>query len=391
MRILHVITTLDVGGAEMHLLAQVRGQCVRGHSVRVVWLKGEGRLAPDFRAAGAEEVVRAPLGPLFPLRLDAHLRWCDLVHTHLLKADMATAVVATLRGKRARLVASKHNDEQVLAKDRRVARVHGVLGNLPARTIVLSDHVRSFFEHHGGLEPERMRRIYYGIDPEPFEAARAASAEQRAAVRQDVGYRTEDLIFTCVARFAPQKAHDVLLRGFALARERAEAGGALPPLKLLLVGDDPFGGNRTDVEVLARQLGLVRNFSVRFTGIRRDVPAILGASDVFVLTSRWEGLGLVFLEAMAAELPVLATRVSAVPEVVRDGETGRLVPPDDPEALATAMLELAADEPARRAMGAAGRARVREHFGLERMVEETLAVYDEVLGARPFAPAAAEP
>jgi glycosyltransferase involved in cell wall biosynthesis len=98
------------------------------------------------------------------------------------------------------------------------------------------------------------------------------------------------------------------------------------------------------------------------------------------MSSLWEGLGLVFLEAMAAGLPVLATRVSAVPEVVVDGETGLLVPPSDAEALAEGFGRLAADPSACKRLGAAGRARVRERFGLDRMVEETLAIYREVAG-----------
>lgn len=372
MKILHVITTLDVGGAEMHLLSQVRGQGAHGHAVRLCYLKGKGTLAPDFLAAGAERVERVAPNPFGGLR--EHLRWADLVHSHLLKADALTAVAATLAGKRARLVSGKHNDEQVLKKPL-VSLVHGVLGNLPPRTIVLSDHVGRFVERYGRVRRSRLRRVYYGLDPEPFERASTVSPEERAALRGSLGFGSGDVVFTCVARFAPQKAHDVLLRAFRRALDEARAGEA--PLRLLLVGDDPFGDGRRRAESLARELALGE--SVRFAGIRRDVPALLAASDVFVMSSLWEGLGLVFLEAMACGIPVLSTRVSAVPEVVVEGETGLLVPPSDPDALAAAMRELALDPEGRRRMGAAGRARVRAVFGLERMVEETLAVYRELV------------
>jgi len=374
VRILHVITTLDVGGAEMHLLAQVRGQAARGHEVRVAYLKGHGSLVDDFRSAGAREVVRVGSGPALAFRLWPHLRWAEIVHSHLLKADMATALLATLAGRRGGLIASKHNDEQVLRRPL-VAFVHGCLGSLPQRTICLSDHVARFIEEHGRIPRERLVRIYYGLDPKPFERA-ADDVSARAAARSEFGYRDEDTVFVCVARFAPQKAHDVLLRAF---REATSTPGA-PAMRLLLIGDDPFGDGRTRAEALARELELGE--LVTFAGIRRDVPRWLAASDVFVMCSLWEGLGLVFLEAMAARLPVLATRVSATPEVVEDRVTGVLVPVRDERALAAAMTELARAPQRRAEFGLRGRERVGRVFGLERMVDETLELYAQVQRAR---------
>jgi glycosyltransferase involved in cell wall biosynthesis len=371
VNILHVITTLDVGGAEMHLLAQVRGQTARGHMVRVAYLKGQGTLRADFEKAGAVAVTRLGSGIALPMRLRREIARSDLVHSHLLKADMVAAAVAASCGAREKLVSSKHNDEQVLKRPL-VSFVHGLLGNAPRRTIVLSDHVGRFIEEHGRVRRSRLRRIYYGVDPGPFERASAISASERAALRRTFGFGSDDVVFVCVARFAPQKAHDVVLRAFAELRSSSPA-----PVRLLLVGDDPFGDGRARAEALARELAL--DGACVFAGIRRDVPLLLAMSDVFVMSSLWEGLGLVFLEAMSAGLAVVSTHVSAIPEVVVEGETGLLVPPGDARALAAAMRELAID-PARRArFGAAGRLRVRERFGLERMIDETIAVYREVL------------
>jgi len=251
-----------------------------------------------------------------------------------------------------------------------VSLVHRVLGRLPARTIVLSDHVGRFFAEHGGVDPSRTRRIYYGVDPGPFQRATAMPEAEKLRLRSSLGVAPDDVVFVCVARFAPQKAHAVLLE--ALAKVEPQN------VRLLLVGDDPFGNGRALAEGVARELRL--GDRALFTGIRRDVPELLAISDGFVMSSRWEGLGLVFLEAMAAGLPVVATRVSAVPEVVVDGETGLLVPVDDPASLAAALTRLAGDADLRRGLGLAGARRVRERFGLGRMVEETLAVYREVRG-----------
>jgi glycosyltransferase involved in cell wall biosynthesis len=268
-------------------------------------------------------------------------------------------------------VASKHNDEQVLRR-KLVGLIHGCVGRLPRRTIVLSDHVGAFVAEHGRVPRRLQTRIYYGLDPAPFE--RALQAGDRNDLRASLGLGHDDLVFVCVARFAPQKAHDDLLRGFASAR--ACFASAHFPLRLLLVGDDPFGGGRRRAETLAGELALGE--SVKFAGIRRDVPALLAASDVFVMTSLWEGLGLVFLEAMATGLPVLATNVSAVPEVVVDRATGLLVPPRDPAAVAEAMLALARDAALRRQLGQRGRERVRKVFGLASMTEGTLRVYAQL-------------
>jgi glycosyltransferase involved in cell wall biosynthesis len=371
MRILHVITTLDVGGAEMHLLSQVRGQAARGHEVELAYLKGFGTLAEDFRAAGARWVGCVGTGLGLPSALWSRMRRADIVHSHLLKADMVCATLAACTGRARVLVSGKHNDEQVLKRPL-VSLVHGVLGRVPRRTVVLSDHVGRFIERYGRVPRSKLTRVYYGLDAEAFARAARLEAGQRAALRAQFGWSERELVFTCVARFAPQKAHDVLLRAFAHAR--TQPGGA--DLRLLLVGDDPFGDGRKRAEALARELEL--GPSVCFAGIRRDVPHVLAASDVFVLASLWEGLGLVFLEAMALGMPVLATQVSAVPEVVEPESTGVLVPAGDARALADGMLRLAADAGLRERLGAAGARRVRERFGLERMVEDTLAVYADV-------------
>jgi glycosyltransferase involved in cell wall biosynthesis len=373
VKILHVITTLDMGGAEKYLLSQVRGQSLRGHEVRVAYLKGAGSLRDDFKAAGAVEVIHAPLGIASFTKLLPALRAADVIHTHLLKADMSVAPLAWLAGKRSRLVSGKHNDEQVLKRPL-VSAIHGVLGKLPARTIVLSDHVGAFFRQYGGLRESGMRRIYYGLDRTPFEDAAARRSELLAERRAEFGWNTDDVVFICVARFAPQKAHDVLLRGMHAARERSAK-----PIRMLLVGDDPFGDGRTKAEDLAREFEL--GSDVHFAGIRRDVPELMAISDVFVMSSLWEGLGLVFLEAMATGLPQLGSRVSAVPEVVAEGETGLLVTPGASDALAAAMVQLAEDDALRARMAAAGRERVTDLFAIDRMVDETLAVYRELTEA----------
>ncbi|MFT5199668.1 MAG: glycosyltransferase involved in cell wall biosynthesis [Planctomycetota bacterium] len=375
MKILHIITTCDVGGAEMHILSQVRGQVARGHEVRVAYLLGQGTLNPDFLEAGASWVGLVGKGPGALWRLRTHLRWSELVHTHLLRADFMGALAATFWGRRRALISGKHNDERALLNPK-VARLHGWIGRLPVRTIALSKHVAGFVQEHGRLTGKGLVCIHYGIDPLPFMGAFAERAEGYKRLRAEFGFGERDVVFVCVARLAEQKAHDVLLQAFAQAKQAWSDPSR--DLRLLIVGDDPFADGMAKTTAWAADLDLLEDRSVVLTGIRRDVPAILGASDVFVMASRWEGLGLVFLEAMAANLCVLSTQVSAIPEVVEHGKTGELVPVDDAQSLGQAMTRLAADDKLRASYGARGLLRVQEHFTLEAMVDSTLAVYEEV-------------
>jgi len=382
VNLLHVITTADVGGAEMHLLAQVRGQVERGHAVRVAYLLGKGTLRPDFLAAGAQEVTLVGKSPLALWNLRRSLRWCDVVHTHLLRADFLGALAATIWGKRSVLVSGKHNDERALQRPW-VARLHGLIGRLPRRTIVLSEHVGRYMHTVGKLPVESMVCIYYGIDPAPFAQAHAERSRLRPALLQEFGWQAEDVVWICVARLAPQKAHDVLLQALRQAVDAWTQRGEAGRLRLWIVGDDPFGEGMARVRGWASEAGLLQDGSCVLTGIRRDVPALLAASDGFVMPSRWEGLGLVFLEAMAAGLPILATDVSAIPEVVLPRETGELVPVDDPQSLAETMVEWSRNPQQRARMGAAGQARVRTAFGLPTMVDRTLEVYRSLIPPRP--------
>jgi glycosyltransferase involved in cell wall biosynthesis len=174
-----------------------------------------------------------------------------------------------------------------------------------------------------------------------------------------------------VGRLSEQKAPLDLLEGFALfARERPDA-------ILVLVGDGPLRGA---VESRAAELGLADR--VRLAGLRRDVPRLLRAFDVFALASRWEGLPRVFPQAMAAGLPIVATRVDGAIEAISEGETGFLVEPGDFPALARALGALLDDPGLRRRMGEAARFRVEE-FSAERMVRQHGDLYVALLEGRP--------
>jgi glycosyltransferase involved in cell wall biosynthesis len=206
--------------------------------------------------------------------------------------------------------------------------------------------------------------IANGVDTEQIRNVPAGSRE---SVRATLGMHGE-FAWLAVGRFETAKDYPTMLRAFAQVRSRQ------PGAVLLLVGR---GSLQAETEVLARELGL--GDAVRFLGVRNDVPMLMNAADGYVMSSAWEGMPMVLLEAGAAGLPIVATAVGGNREVVLDDRTGFLVPPRDPEALAAAMLRLGGlPEAERRAMGERGHEHIRASYGLARVATRWEELYREV-------------
>ncbi len=217
-------------------------------------------------------------------------------------------------------------------------------------------------------DSDRCRVVYNGIEIPP-----ASETEDRNRARLALGLGAEEIAVGTVGHFAPLKGYEDLLRAIPPIKEKVPAarflitGGALYPA---------YRDYRRRLEELARELGVAEH--IVFTGEREDPGEILAALDIFVLPSRSEGFGRANLEAMAAGLPVVSTRVGGIPEVVIDGETGILVPPNRPESLAEAITALAKDPARRKRLGTAGRKRAAD-FSLPKMADGVAAVYREIL------------
>ncbi len=352
-RVLHVITTVAPGGAENHLLALAGAQVRAGHRVDVAYLRGDGARERPLAASGARPVRlghgRRP-GPGAVLRLAGLLRAgrYTVVHAHLVEGELA-AVLALALAPGPRLVITRHNDDPFWRRPV-VRPIASWLAGRADRVIAISDHVRRSFAELG-VPAEKLSTVYYGI--EPSEGGRA---------RAELGIPSDGPLLGAVGRLVEQKGHDVLLRALA----------ELPGARLAIVGGGPA---EADLRTQAASLGE----RVHWLGWRPDGAACMAAFDVFVHPSRWEGLGLVLLEAMALARPIVASRVSAIPEIVVDGETGWLVPPDDHRALAGALRE-AIDDPAEAGRrGRAGRRRLEACFTVARMTAATTAVYDRAV------------
>jgi glycosyltransferase involved in cell wall biosynthesis len=213
-----------------------------------------------------------------------------------------------------------------------------------------------------GFSSRQVGVIYNGIDPGP-----APSPSRTAEVRARLGIAPGVLAVGAVGRLDPVKDVPTLLAGF----RSFVASGA--PAHLVLVGDGP---ERSRVEQLVRESGL--DARVTLTGYRADARELLSGFDVYVNSSVFEGVSLTILEAMAAGLPVVATRVGGTREVVVDEDTGLLIPSRDPRAVAEALRHLASDASRRRDFGLAGRQRVEQRFAASRMVAEYAAAYQAV-------------
>lgn len=307
---------------------------------------------------------RRGFDPRMYSRIDAVLRRLrpHIVHTHTyaLRYVLPPVVYRRIRGK----VHTVHNlaEREVDGPGKLVHRLAFSLGVVP---VAIASEVAVSLDRVYGLT--RVPLIPNGI---PLQAYRFPEMT-RAEWRRREGIEAEEVVFVCVGRLTPQKNQQLLLDAFARVPGAKEKG------RLLLVGD---GEKRRELELQAAALGL--GHRVHFLGVRTDIPIILGACDVLVLSSRWEGNPLAVMEAMAAGKPVIATAVGGVPELVTDGATGLLVAPGDAAALGEALSALLHDASKRREMGGAAAQRAEEQFCAKVMTRRYEELYENLLAPR---------
>lgn len=344
IRVALVVGRLNVGGAEGELIRLARGLDRSRFQPFVVTLQDRGPRASE-------------LGDVDLVELGRRRKWCPTTYLALRRL---------LRERKPDIVQTFLFTENVFC--RRIGQgivVSGLQGSLSddyetgpslkltveratwdgARAVVSnSEYYRTLYKKLG-FPVGKVRVIRSGVTP--------AAPDPAAAVRERLGVRPDEVLVTCLARLVERKGHDELIR--------AGAG-----LRLLFVGDGP---RRRALE----------NRGALLTGARREIPEILAASDLVALPARFgEGCPNALLEAMAAGKPVVATRTGGIPEVVVDGKTGLLVPPEDVDALQAALRRLAADPALRASMGAAGRERARAEFSANRVVGAYESLYSEL-------------
>jgi glycosyltransferase involved in cell wall biosynthesis len=284
-----------------------------------------------------------------------------ILHAWMIHANVLGRALGRLAGV-AIIITSRRN---VSIGGKRREAINRVTAGLGDRAIAVCELARQVEIEQTKVLPEKVVTIYNGVEADMFSQVAPQSAVQ---ARSAFGIPTDVLLVGSVGRFRLQKGFVDLLVAMRQVDEHVSG------TRLLLVGD---GDLQDDLEAKTLSLGLDK--VVTFAGMRSDVPKILKALDVFVLPSWWEGMPNAVLEAMAAGLPVVATAVGGTPEVVVDGVTGLLVPPHDPDSLAQAIVRLLGDPDLRRRMGQAGQDRVGQQFSVEKMVEQTQTLYEQLV------------
>ena len=376
-RVVHLITRLDLGGAQQNTLF-----CVRHHDRSrfdvSLWAGSGGRLDAEARAIGGAEVrllpwLRHPIAPARDVaavaRLAAMLEGVDVLHTHSSKAGIVGRAAARLARVPA-VVHTVHGWSFNASQPRTRRSIYVALERLAARAtdrlVCVSESDREAGIALGIGDAMEYRVLRSGIDAELY----AASAGARERLRREIGCSPSTVLVGGIGNLKPQKAP----LDFIEAARLAHAADAR--LRFVYAGD---GEQREEVERAIARASL--GGTVRLLGWRDDVPDLLAALDVFLLTSRFEGLPRAALQAIAASVPVVATDTGGIGEVIATGEDGILVPVGDSRAAAAAVVRLAADPQERQRLAAHARRRLDASFDIRRMVGDLENLYEELLAA----------
>jgi glycosyltransferase involved in cell wall biosynthesis len=349
--IAHVADSLEVGGAEVMMATLARIHHAEGHRVSVHCLYAEGPLAEELRREGITVFVHSPASPaVLARRLWRSLRLVrpDVVHCHNAAATIFGAPIAKLLSVPV-ILSTRHSlaDRQLFRQEVKF----WIAARLCCRTVVaVSEAVRRSMESHTLAVPGRLTLIRNGA---------VAAAGERSNRSRPSGF-----VLVNVARLTVLKDHMTLLRASAIARK------TVPDLEVWIVGD---GEERERLRSFIREGGMTD--WAHLAGERKDVGAYLAQADVFVLSSKSEGLPISLLEAMASGLPAISTQVGGIPEVAEMSGACELVPPSDPQAMAQAICRLAANRNQLAELGLRARRCYETQFSSERMSKDYMQVY----------------
>jgi glycosyltransferase involved in cell wall biosynthesis len=358
---MHVVLSLEPGGTE-RLVIEIARKLAPGVQSVVCCLDQAGAWAPELGAVGVPVVTlsrRPGFQPGLGVEIARHAarHRIDVLHCHHY-SPFVYGQIAALVSRTLKVVFTEHGRVSDAGPRPKRRLVNPLLGRLPSSIYAVSADLRRHMIAEG-LPSGRVQVIHNGIEPGP----RPTFAD-RVAARRALGVADDVFLIGAAGRLDPVKDLPTLIEAFSVLSRTH------PSLRLVLIGDGP---ERARLEQIANTLGVAE--AVTFTGYRSDVRKLLPALDLYANSSMQEGVSLTILEAMAAAMPVVATRVGGTPEVVVDGETGMLTPARSPEGLTAAFETLLRAPERRRSMADAARDRVARHFTVDRMAAGYLDAY----------------
>lgn len=372
--VLHVINTGGPGGAETVCLNLAR-HADRARWQPVVVVPDEGWITRALRDAGIETHVLGHAahsdmpGYLLGLSRLISSRRVDLVHSHLFGPTYVSGLLGILR--RRPVVGTIHGEGDVSPHERLRRAKFALVNRGVCRLVFVSEALRRRFLEYGLLRPELTAVVSNGVDVAAF-----ASSEDRS-FRHELGVSESDFLVGAVGNLRPAKGYDVLLEAAELLGERA------PGIRFVIVGQ---GGDALEADLLTQRRRLKLDDRVIFAGFQSDVRRVMSSLDAFVLSSRSEGFSISTVEAMAAGLPVVATRCGGPQDIIEHELTGLLVQNESAEAIAGAIERLQADPSLRERFAVAARLAAADRFGVQTQARAYESIYDQCIAAR--APAA---
>lgn len=380
VKILHLDTGREWRGGQKQVLFLTQGLEERG-VVSVVATPQDSPLATRLRTLDLPMIPLPPGSPFTPKSVKMLQAVLADRHWHILHAHTAHAHTMGFISLRLPPRRSFHRPAVIVSRRVDFVPSRDPLTRLKFTTqgqtfICVSDAIAGVLRTYG-VPSQHIRTVHSGVpipgeplpfEPLPFDHAPRRQEQERRDLRREIGMAEDAFVIGNIAQLVGHKGHRYLLDAMPTI------AAAVPNARLLIFGAGELEG---DLKRQSERLGL--STRVTFAGFRPDATRYLSAMDIFAISSVEEGLGTSILDAEAAGLAVVGTRAGGIPETIVDGQTGLLVEPQDADALATAIIELASDPARRAAMGRAGREWVKERFSSAQMVESTLAIYREVL------------
>lgn len=369
LRVLQTCFSRSWGGLEIQALEMSRQLVRRGHRVWLACCPGS-RLQHEAAAEEIRTLAYDVRGYFHPRTMWKIARFIagesiDIVHCQLSR-DIATIVPAVrLSFRQTPVILSKRVGSYISKRD----PLHRFTYSGVSRVLAISGVIHRNVVETTPVPPERVITLHDSVDTELFSSARVTGG----TFRREYNLGDDIVVVGFVGRFSPGKGHEELLAAADIIRKQR------PNVRFLVVGEASYGERPYESKIrnTARTLGL--EGTVLFAGFRKNIPEVMAAFDLLAFPSHAESFGVVLIEAMAMELPVVSTNCDGVLDIVVDGETGLYIPPRNAPALAAALIRLIDSPEMRHRMGRAGRQRVLEKFDQRRQTDKLMQVYYDLL------------